>query len=35
MKKILLTVVLGVAAVAVALNTAQPAPGQSATPSTQ
>jgi tetratricopeptide (TPR) repeat protein len=35
MKKILLTVVLGVATVAVALNTAQPAPGQSATPSTQ
>src|ERR1035438_852589 len=35
MKKILFTVVLGVAAVAVALNTAQPAPGQSATPSPQ
>ena len=35
MKKILLTVVLGVAVVAGAQNTAQPAQGQSATPPAQ
>ena len=35
MKKILLSVVLGVTAVAVAQTPAQPAPGQSATPAAQ